>query len=120
MELYPSRLEAAAAAGVSKDTWQRVEQAVGVRETTYVKIERALHWAAKSCIAVAEGGEPVLIDDADAGVSASRKASIDPDAVRRAAFDAARATLPTASIGDLDAFTDELVEALRRSGDVAE
>lgn len=121
LELYPSRLAAAKVAGISKDTWQRVEEAEGVREATYAKVDRALRWATGSSIAVAEGGEPVLVDAAGevAGVPA-KKDPLDPEKVRRAAFDAARTTLPTASIGDLDAFTDELVEVLRRTGDVAE
>lgn len=121
MELYSSRRTAAEAVGISKDTWQRVEEAQVVREVTYAKVDRALGWAAGSCVEVAEGGEPVLVGGADGdGVPAEGVSALDPETVRRAAFDAARATLPTASIGDLDAFTDELIEALRRSGDVAE
>ncbi|MFF3643437.1 helix-turn-helix domain-containing protein [Streptomyces sp. NPDC002564] len=120
-ELYPSRLAAATAAGISKDTWQRVEEGEPVRGTTYAKVDSALQWATGSSVAVTEGGEPVLVDDAGgARVSMSGKGPLDADVLRQAAFDAARATLPTASIGDLDAFTDELVEVLRRSGDVAE
>ncbi|WP_030559169.1 hypothetical protein [Streptomyces aureocirculatus] len=118
MELYPSRLAAAKAAGISKDTWQRVEEAESVRESTYAKVDRALRWERRSSIAIAEGGEPFLVDDAE--VPAVNKEPLRPEVLRSAAFSAARAKLPTASIGDLDAFTDELVEVLRRSGNVAE
>ena len=45
MELFTSRKAAADSAGVSKDTWQRVEEGLEVRETTYVKIDKALGWA---------------------------------------------------------------------------
>lgn len=123
LELYPSRLAAAQAAGVSKDTWQRVEEGEPVRESTYVKIDRALGWAAGSCFLVAEGGSPVFIDTSDARPSTAAPSApqgkVNADAVRRAAFEAARAKLPPGTaIGDIDAFADELVEALRRSGDI--
>lgn len=122
LELYRSRLEAARAAGISKDTWQRVEDGVpDIRETSYAKIDRALGWATGSCIAIAEGGEPVLVDRPRNGTAAP--ASVVPvsaEAVRRAAFEAARTKLPTASIGDVDDFSDELVEVLRKAGLVAD
>lgn len=121
MELFTSRKAAADTAGVSKDTWQRVEEGLDVRETTYVKIDKALGWASGSCLIVAEGGSPVFIDSrtsdaADTPPPAPQKLSA--DAVRRAAFAAARAKLPSAPIGDIDAFTDELVDVLRRTGEI--
>lgn len=121
MELFTSRKAAADTAGVSKDTWQRVEEGLDVRETTYVKIDKALGWASGSCLIVAEGGSPVFIDSrtsdvADTSPPAPQK--LNADAVRRAAFAAARAKLPSAPIGDIDAFTDELVDVLRRTGEI--
>ncbi|MDJ0460300.1 hypothetical protein [Streptomyces sp. H27-C3] len=120
LELYPSRLAAAEAAGISKDTWRRVEEGMDVREVTYAKVDRALGWATGSCVAVAEGAEPVLVGSAAGDESASAGAGLSADAVREAAFKAARQTLPNVAIGDLDAFSEQLVEALRRSGDVSE
>lgn len=119
LELYVSRLAAARAAGISKDTWQRVEEADEVRESTYAKVDKALGWAIGSCLAIAEGGAPVLADDRGADAGAERLSPIDPDVVRRAAFEAARSKLPLAPIGDIDAFSDELVEVLRRLGEVS-
>ena len=123
LELYPSRLAAAQAAGISKDTWQKVEDGEPVRESTYAKIDRALHWAVGSCIAVAEGGTPALVSLAEATASAEspdERRQLSADEVRQAAFEAARAKLPTAPIGDIDAFSDALVEILRRAGSVAD
>lgn len=122
LELYPSRLAAATAAGISKDTWRRVEDGKPVMEGKYAQIDRALGWATGGCIAIAEGGEPVLVDHS-AGAGTSNAASPAPqkptaETVRRAAFEAARAKLPGAPIGEIDAFTDELVEALRRAGEI--
>lgn len=121
LELYPSRLAAAQAAGVSKDTWQKVEEGQDVRESTYAKIDKALGWVTGSCIAIAEGREPVLADANGRSPSGTPAAKpLSPDAVRQAAFEAARAKLPNAPIGDIDAFSDELVEILRRAGSVVD
>ncbi|NUO42445.1 MAG: helix-turn-helix transcriptional regulator [Streptomyces sp.] len=122
MELFTSRKAAADAAGISKDTWQKVEEGQDVRESTYAKVDRALGWATGSCVAIAEGGEPALIDNpagtAQSAAPAGR--SLSAEELRRAAFEAARAKLPNAPIGDIDAFGDELVEVLRRAGLVAD
>ncbi|MBX9392209.1 helix-turn-helix domain-containing protein [Streptomyces sp. TRM72054] len=121
LELYPSRLAAAQAAGVSKDTWQKVEEGQKVRESSYGKIARSLGWTTHSCVAIAEGGEPVLADANGRSPSGAPAAKpLSPEAVRRAAFEAARAKLPNMPIGDIDAFSDELVENLRRAGSVAD
>lgn len=122
LALYPSRLAAARAAGVSKDTWQRVEEGVpDVRDTSYAKIDTALGWAIGGCIAIAEGGEPVLIDRPGSNTPTSAPtATIDPETLRRAAFEAARSKLPAASIGDVDDFSDELVDVLRKAGFVTD
>lgn len=118
LELYPSRLAAAQTAGISKDTWLRVEEGKEVRESTYAKIDKALGWAIGSCIAIADGGEPVLVDTQREAPAAAAPAPLSADALRQAAFDAARAKMPSAPIGEIDAFSDELVEVLRRAGAV--
>jgi hypothetical protein len=119
LELFSSRLAAANAAGISKDSWQRVEEEEDVRESTYAKIDKALGWAVGSCIAIAEGGEPLLVDDADGTPAAGPSSSMSADAVRRAVFEAARAKLPAAPIGEIDDFSDELVIILQRAGFVS-
>lgn len=119
LELFPSRVAAAAAAGISKDTWRRVEDGKDVLEVKYAQIDRALGWATNSCIAITEGGEPILVDapgGADAVAQSVQSGGLSAGAVRRAAFEAARAKLPHAPIGDIDAFGDEIVEVLRRAG----
>jgi DNA-binding XRE family transcriptional regulator len=119
MELYPSRLAAAQAAGISKDTWHRVEEGDDVRESTYAKIDKALGWAAGSCLAIAEGGEPVFAGGATTQPS-TEAVTLTEKQARDMAWDTAKATIPTAAVGDLDAFVNELVENLRRAGVVAE
>ncbi|GAA2199785.1 MULTISPECIES: helix-turn-helix domain-containing protein [Streptomyces] len=119
LELYPSRLAAAQAAGISKDTWHRVEEGEAVRDSTYAKIDKALGWAAGSCLVIAEGGEPVFAGEATTS-SARTSASLSEEQARKMAWDTARATLPTAPVGELDTFVNELVENLRRAGIVTD
>ncbi|MFE4333997.1 hypothetical protein ACFRQM_32650 [Streptomyces sp. NPDC056831] len=123
LELYPSRLTAAGAVGISKDTWRRVEEGLDARELTYAKIDRALGWAPGSCVVVADGGEPVLVDVPHGDQPApggSSGADLSSEVVRKATFEAARRTMPNVAIGDLDAFSEELVEVLRGGGHVSE
>lgn len=115
LELYPSRLAAATAVEISKDTWKRVEEGKEVREGTYAKISKALGWSIDSCDAIATGGQPVFVDNPDSPTPAP---TANPEDVKRAVFEAARAKLPNIPIGDIDAFGDEVVEVLRRAGRV--
>lgn len=119
LQRYPSRKAAADAGGITKDTWQRVEEGKAVREVSYVGVERALGWSVGSCLAVADGGEPVLVDvTSGAAALAPAAVTLSADVVRKAAYAAARAKMPSAPIGDVDAFADELVDVLRRAGEV--
>lgn len=118
LELYSSRKAAADAARVSKDTWQRVEEGLTVREGTYAKIDKALGWSIGSCIAIAEGEEPLLVAGEEAAPAAHNGDRHSAGALRQAAFEAAKAKLPNVSVGDIGAFSDELVEILRRAGEV--
>ncbi|WP_075737561.1 helix-turn-helix domain-containing protein [Streptomyces acidiscabies] len=114
LALYPSRQAAAAAAGITKDTWQRVEEGRPVRDTSYAKIDAALGWAAGSCLIVAEGGEPLL---GEAGAATPVHAMRPTEgAVRSAVLEAATAKLSETPIGQVQEFADELVEVLRRAG----
>jgi DNA-binding XRE family transcriptional regulator len=121
LEQYSSRDAAAAAAGVTRNTWKRVEEGLDVRESTYARIEKALGWSTGSCLLIAEGGEPAFFA-ADATMSSAGGASrmLTSEQARQMAWDTARATLPTAPIGELDTFVNELVENLRRAGIVTD
>lgn len=78
---YPSRLAAAQAAGISKDTWKRVEEAEEVRDGTYAKLEPALGWPPSSCEDIAAGG-PIPGEagpDDDAEVTVLEGDEVDPE-----------------------------------------
>ena len=118
LALYPSRLDAALAAGISKDTWKRVEDGQLVQDVKLARIDKALGWTTGGCIAIAEGGEPVLVDS-DSG-PAPASAPLDAGLVRKAVYEAARSRMPSAPIGDLDGLAEEIVDVLRRAGEVVD
>ncbi|HEX5596348.1 MAG TPA: hypothetical protein VFX61_10075 [Micromonosporaceae bacterium] len=58
---------AARAAGMSKDTWKKVEAGrEDVRDTSYAGVERALQWAPGSCRRILAGGDPVIVEESTA------------------------------------------------------
>jgi transcriptional regulator with XRE-family HTH domain len=121
LELYPSRLKAAEVAGVSKDTWQKVEDGKPAREGSYAKIERALNWVTGGCLLVAEGGQPIhadyIVADGDVTMVTHPPASwADEDAVRRVVSESAVATMPGTPVGEVQAFSDRIIEELRKRG----
>lgn len=122
LALYLSRLDAARAAGISKDTWKRAEEGKFVQDVKLARIDQALGWTVGSCVAIAEGGEPALFDAEKAAARGLPKppASLDPDLVRKAVYEAARSKMPSTPIGDLDGLADEIVDVLRRAGEVVD
>ena len=85
----------AKAAGTSKGTWQRVEKALPIRDTNYVKIDGLLRWAPGSCMNVLTGGDPVPVGDfKDPAASGVQKSTLPRDA----AVDRARDTIRLALI----------------------
>lgn len=116
-QLYSSRDAAATAAGISKDTWQRVEEGRRVQKASYAKIDRALGWAVGSCLLVLEGREPVLADSVAMAPQADVP-RLTEDAVRKAALEAATASRLSAPFGEVQDFIDELVEVLHKTGEI--
>lgn len=120
LQLHPSRLAAAAKAGVSKDTWQRVEEGDPVRDVSYAKMDPALGWAVGSCLLVAEGGSPVPVThhegDGGAFTQAEIPASLLPEDVRGVVTDAAMATTPGLTVREIQELSDKVVEGLRKRG----
>ena len=90
---------AARAAGISKDTWKRVEKGLVVRDTKYVGIERTLQWAPGGCMAVARGGEALVSSPSDADPDV-RFTEIPASELERAVGDAVRSAV-VATRGDL-------------------
>lgn len=109
----------AKAAGTSKGTWARVEKGQAVRDISYPKIDGLLQWASGSCVAAAEGHDPVPTrpSESAAGVTISdmtpeeREAKAS-DVVRLAAI----ATTGGMSADQIRAFSDRAVRDLKAAG----
>lgn len=120
LEMHPSRLAAAKAAGVSKDTWQRVEEAREVREVSYAKVDAALGWASGSCIAVAEGGEPVPVEYVEGGGGTAMVSQVPATwlegELQEAIQSSAMMTTPNLTVREIRNLSDQVVEELRKRG----
>ncbi|MFG3476405.1 hypothetical protein ACGF3K_14235 [Streptomyces sp. NPDC047980] len=120
LELHPSRLAAANSAGVSKDTWQKVEDGLLVRDVSYAKMDPALGWVVGSCMLIAEGGEPVPAsyhEDADGTFMLSKiPPSLLPEDVRQVVTDSAMATTANLTVREIRDLSERIVEELRKRG----
>lgn len=94
-------IRAAGAAGISKDTWKRVERGEVVRHLTYDKVEEALRWTVGSCRKIMDGGEAVVLDDDVEAI----------DTYRPVPVDALEGEIREAVQGALIATTDDLTTA---------
>lgn len=121
LQTYSARKDAAEAGGITKDTWQRIEAGRPARDGSYLGVERALGWSVGSCVAIAEGGEPVLVAAAVGGalsLTPTPTGRLSAGVVRKAAYEAVRSRMPSTAISEVDAFVEELVDVLRKAGEV--
>lgn len=109
---------AAEAAGVSRDTWKRVERGEPVRHLTYDKIEAALRWTAGSCRKIMDGGDSVPLDGGSE--SGPQIMSVPPETlegeVRSAVQSALIATTDDLSSAQIREINERAIEFLRGRG----
>ncbi|MFG2352652.1 hypothetical protein [Streptomyces sp. NPDC048521] len=99
---------AAKLAGISKDTWKRVEAGQKVWDRSYGGVDTALQWAAGSCLIVLSGGDPITSEPVAGDV---KIAEVPKSELERAVGDAVTA----AAIGTKGSLTaEEIVELNRR------
>lgn len=82
-------MDAASRAGLSRETWAKVEAGTSAKPITYRKVEAVLQWEPGSCGAILDGGGPTLVratkvdrgeadwDELRAAVRRSRQAADD-------------------------------------------
>ncbi|KIF02243.1 hypothetical protein PL81_31250 [Streptomyces sp. RSD-27] len=121
LELYPSRLAAAQAADISKDTWRKVEEGEPVREVSYARIDSALSWATGTCVHISEGGEPVVTHlgdgpDGHSVMTTEIPPSLLPEDVRDIIRDSAMATTPNLTVREVRELQERVVAELRERG----
>jgi hypothetical protein len=107
----------AKAGGLSNRTWQRVEKGLEIRETNYVKIDSLLKWAPGSCIAILEGGAPVLAQEGAPGLQVP---AIPQEAVEGEARNVVQLALIATAKGttaeEIRAMSERVVQDLRERG----
>lgn len=110
---------AAKLAGMSKDTWKRVEAGLKVRDASYTGIEKALHWATGSCLRIADGENPIVnepVDDAaDVHIAKIPKSALER-AVGDAVQSAALATKGSLTADEILALNERVLLELRERG----
>lgn len=109
----------AKAGGTSKGSWMRVERGVTVRDMTYPKIDAMLQWATGSCIAILEGGEPVLVRDSEAApdVTISEMSAVDRESRAREIVQlSAIATTKGLTAEEIRALSDRATRDLKEAG----
>ncbi|MET9728450.1 hypothetical protein [Streptomyces zaomyceticus] len=104
---------AAQTAGMSKDTFRRVERGLPIRDSSYSKIDTALLWAPGSSLGILTGeGAPIEIHPPSA--SNITLAEIPDDTLKGAVTKAVIATSDTLTAREIRALSDRVLEELRR------
>ncbi|KUL59627.1 helix-turn-helix domain-containing protein [Streptomyces albidoflavus] len=118
LELGLARKLAAAHAGMSKDTWRRVEEGEPVREMSYAKMDPVLGWAPGSTASVLAGEEPVATRPAETpGAEISEVPPADRDSRARDAIRlAAISTAGGLTAEEIRELSDRAVQELRERG----
>jgi len=109
---------AAKLAGMSKDTWKRVEAGRKVRDSSYTGIEKALHWAVGSCLRIVGGEDPIInepVDDTDGHIAKIPKSALER-AVGDAVQSAALATKGSLTGDEILALNERVLLELRERG----
>lgn len=101
---------------LSKDTWMRVEAGKDVQGQTYDKVEGVLRWTVGSCRKVLDGGEPMLLPDADSGRITSVPQEDVAAVAGSAVQDALIATTDNLTSAEIRNVTERAVEILRERG----
>lgn len=117
-ELNLSVVRAARAAGMSRDTWSRIESGLPARLMNYDKIEDVLQWAVGSCQKIMDGGEPVETGSPDER-SAVEYAPVPPEMLEEEVRQAVAGAMVAGTnlTGDrIREVSDEAIAYLRKRG----
>ncbi|MEE4419562.1 helix-turn-helix domain-containing protein [Streptomyces bugieae] len=114
IDLDKPKVALAAAAGISPNTYLKVEEGRAVRENTYKALDAALGWASGSCRAVLDGAaEPIEIDRGPGDTVIARIPEEDLGQALTSAIVAVSDSLTAPEIRDM---SRKVVEELKRRG----
>lgn len=118
-ELGMGRDAIARTVGLAKGTWTRLEQGHPIRDVNYARVDRALHWAAGSCMSVADGHEPVLVQEGELApgvVAATVPVEDMGDAVRQSVESASIAVTDNLTAQEIRDLSAKVVAILKERG----
>lgn len=119
VRLGMNKIDVARAAGITITTYNKIEDGISVRDTSYGKIEKVLQWAPGACLDILNGAAgPTLVDDADVkGAFISPVAAGDlTDDVASAVQDAAIAVSDDLTAAQIRELKERVVAELRKRG----
>jgi DNA-binding XRE family transcriptional regulator len=119
LELGLARRRAAELAGMSKDTWQRIEEEdPGVRAMSYAKVDPVLGWAPGSCQAILAGREavPTKPSESTPGVDISQPPTRDLNAARNVIQLAMIATTSGLTAEEIRELSERAINDLHEGG----
>ena len=105
--------------GLAKGTWTRLEQGSAIRDVNYAKVDKALHWAVGSCVSVAEGREPVPLQEGEVApgvVAATVPVEDMGDAVRQSVESASIAVTNNLTAQEIRDLSAKVVAILKERG----
>lgn len=115
-DLGLSREECARRAGMSNNTWGRIEQGRPARDTSYSRIDRVLDWPIGTCAQILD--DPTFEPFPSEIVARARvsQVPIGEDAVRSAIQNATIATAPNLTGAQIMELQERAIAELRRRG----
>lgn len=116
LQLGLARKKAADEVGMSKDTWQRVEEAKPVRALNYAKIDRVLGWATGTCEAVGDGGNPVLAEESGSVPGVTIADAAERDLTVQRVVESASIGVTDLSAPEIRVLSARIVEDLKKAG----
>jgi hypothetical protein len=118
LELGLPRLKAATEAGISKDTWKRVEEAAPVRELNYAKIDTVLGWAVGSCTIILAGGHPIPAGPSAVAPEVTIADTTDTprDAAAKDVVSSRLASATDLPVEEIQPLTERIIRDLKRQG----
>ncbi|CAH9419552.1 hypothetical protein SGL43_06607 [Streptomyces globisporus] len=114
LELRLGIAAAAEKAGMSKDTWRRVEEGSRVRDTSYAKIDSVLGWAPGSALSILDGEEVIQVQAP--GVGSAAAARIPENDLDRAITSAMVAVVDNMTAAEIREVARRVVEDLKDHG----
>ncbi|MFG2826041.1 helix-turn-helix domain-containing protein [Streptomyces sp. NPDC048434] len=105
--------------GLAKGTWTRLEQGAAIRDVNYAKIDKALSWAAGSCMSVAAGRDPVVLHPKELApgvVAATVPVEDMGDAVRQSVESASIAVTNNLTAQEIRELGAKVVDILKARG----